>query len=61
MLLTIPIDELQTIQLKGITENCTCIQVEIDSINFYDFHINHSQKLELFSAGYNSVKNFLLK
>ena len=61
MLLTIPIDELQTIQLKGITENCTCIQVEIDSINFYDFHINHSKKLELFSVGYNSVKNFLLK
>lgn len=61
MLLTIPIDELQTIQLKGITEKCTCIQVKIDSINFYDFHINHSKKLELFSVGYNSVKNFLLK
>jgi predicted acylesterase/phospholipase RssA len=61
MLLTIPIEELQTIQLKDMTENCTYIPIQIDSINFYDFHINHSKKLELFSVGYNSVKNFLLK
>ena len=60
MLLTIPIEELQNIQLKDMNENCTYIQIKIDSINFYDFHINHSKKLELFSVGYNSVKNFLL-
>jgi predicted acylesterase/phospholipase RssA len=59
MLLTIPIDELQSIQLKGITEKCLCIKVKIRDINFYDFHINHSVKLEIFSLGYNSAKIFL--
>ena len=59
MLLTIPIDELQSIQLKGLTDTCLCIKVMIGSVNFYDFHINHSKKLEIFSIGYNSAKNVL--
>lgn len=58
MLLTIPIDELQSIQLKGIMKKCLCIKVKIRDINFYDFHINHSVKLEIFSFGYNSAKIF---
>jgi NTE family protein len=59
MLLTIPIDELQSIQLKNITENCLYINVKIRDISFYDFHINHSEKLEIFSLGYNCAKNIL--
>lgn len=59
MLLTIPINELQSLQLENITKKCKCIPVKIDSVNFYDFHINHSKKLEIFSIGYNSTKKFL--
>jgi hypothetical protein len=43
----------------NITENCLYINVKIRDISFYDFHINHSEKLEIFSLGYNCAKNIL--
>ena len=46
-------------KLKNITENCLYINVKIRDISFYDFHINHSEKLEIFSLGYNCAKNIL--
>ena len=59
-ILMIPINELQMIQFKNITDNCKLINLELEP-KIYEFNIDNSEKLELFSIGYNTTKNNLIK
>jgi NTE family protein len=60
-IIMIPMNELLELQLKSIKENCTIINLEMESIKLYHFHITHSKKLELFSVGYNLTKSIIIK
>lgn len=56
----IPINELHLQYLKNQTEKCIFIEILMEPIKIYDFHITHSKKLEFFSVGYNQTKTFFI-
>jgi predicted acylesterase/phospholipase RssA len=58
-ILMIPINELQDLQFKHLTDNCKLITLELEP-KLYEFNISNSEKLELFSSGYNSTKKHLI-
>lgn len=57
-IIMIPINELQDIQFKNLKENCKLITLELVP-KIYEFNITNSEKLELFSTGYNTTKILL--
>jgi predicted acylesterase/phospholipase RssA len=59
-IITIPIVELQTLQLKNL-DNYKIISLHFDSFKIYDFNITNHDKLDLFSLGYNLTKIFFIK
>lgn len=59
-IIMIPLNELMKIQMQN-TGFLKIIQIEIDPIKIYEFQLNNSKKLELFSTGYNSTKKTLAK
>ena len=60
-IITIPMNELQQLQLNYINTNCKLITLFFDPIKIYEFNMTHSDKLELFSVGYNQTKTFFNK
>lgn len=58
-IMTIPINELQTLQFSSINIKHYRVTLVTDPIKIYDFNIDNSFKLELFSSGYNLVKKQL--
>jgi len=60
-IIMIPVNELQKLQLKKKKSKCKFISLLVEPTKIYEFNISHSNKLELFSIGYNSTKNFLTK
>ena len=54
-------NELQQLQLNYINTNCKLITLFFDPIKIYEFNMTHSDKLELFSIGYNQTKTFFNK
>ena len=58
-IITIPINELLKIQLEKNNEKYQIIHLELVP-KIYEFNISHSDKLELFSAGYNTTKTYLI-
>jgi len=57
-IIMIPLNELLKLQIKNM-DRCKFIQIEIEPIKIYNFQLNNSKKLELFSSGYNSIKKSL--
>ena len=60
-IIMIPVNELQKLQLKNKKSKCKFISLLVEPAKIYEFNISHSNKLELFSTGYNFTKNFLTK
>ena len=58
-IIMVPINELQLHYIsKNKIDKCTFIEIIMEPLKIYEFHINHSKKLELFSVGYNTTKKF---
>ena len=58
-IMTIPISELQMLQFSSINIKHHRVTLVTDPIKIYDFNIDNSFKLELFSSGYNLTKKQL--
>jgi hypothetical protein len=60
-IMTIPVLELQKLQFCQINDNYKFISLQFEPSKIYEFNISHSNKLELFSVGYNLTKTFFIK
>ena len=58
-LLYIPIIQSINNRIDMVKENCTIINLDSGPNNFFEFDVKSKSRLEMFSIGYNSVKNFL--
>lgn len=57
-ILTIPMIELQQLKLQTVSQQCKIIELELEP-KLYEFNMSHTDKLELFSIGYNTTKLLL--
>ena len=58
-IIMVPMNELQLHYiLENKTHNFTFIEIITEPLKIYEFSVNHSKKLELFSVGYNKTKHF---
>jgi hypothetical protein len=62
-IICIPIGELYKLKRKEIepNDNFDIIQVVEDSINLYNFNITTREKLNMFSKGYQQMKEYFEK
>ena len=62
-LILIPLIELYKIKLEPYKNknNIHILELKIENIKLYKFNLSHSEKLELFSVGYNQAKSFFKK
>jgi predicted acylesterase/phospholipase RssA len=52
--INVPTNELSNVQMKE--NKCKIVNIETEAIRIYEFNLNNSKKLELFSIGYNCAK-----
>lgn len=59
-IITVPILEAEERRLKPMLDqpDVDIIQIELDYINVYSFSLNNKEKLDIFSVGYNTAKQF---
>ena len=50
--------ELQQLKLQTVSQQCKIIELELEP-KLYEFNMSHTDKLELFSIGYNTTKLLL--
>jgi NTE family protein len=55
-LICIPISKIEEYKLKNISEKCKIVRLKDNKLKFFDFDINSKDKLELFSNGYQQMK-----
>lgn len=58
-LLYVPISQAVIYRISLITEKSTCVQIDSDKIKVFDFNLKSSQKLNMFSTGYQQFKKYL--
>ena len=59
-LMFIPINKHVDHKIKNCSsEKCTILKLSEDSVKFFDFNISASKKLDMFSKGYNAMKEKL--
>lgn len=56
-ILSIPMSQLQKIRNKEHGDLCDLIEIPLDGYFSLQFDINNNEKFDMFSTGYNSVKN----
>ena len=54
----IPIQENMQYKKTNIASNCTLLEIDID-LEVFKFNISNKDRLEIFSVGYQTCKNFL--
>lgn len=59
--LMIPIAENEKKRLEFYKDKVEVLKISIENFKIYTFSLQHSQKLELFSVGYNSAKEYFKK
>ena len=58
-LMFVPILQLEEMKLKNISEKCKIIKLNNSKYKFFNFDLNSTDKLELFSSGYQQMKDQL--
>jgi predicted acylesterase/phospholipase RssA len=56
-LLYVPIQQSMEYRILNMRNNTKVINISPTNIDFFNFNINHKVKFEMFSNGYNEVKN----
>ena len=57
-LMIIPIDQSVHYKIKSVSDNCRVVQLVLDkSIKFFNFNVASSVKLDLFTQGYDQMRN----
>lgn len=57
--LAIPMSLLQTLRMETVAkENCDIVEVRLDDYFCLQFDVSKSQKFDMFSIGYNTIKGF---
>lgn len=59
--LMIPISENEKKRIQNYKDKLEILKIPIENVKIYTFSLQHSQKLELFSLGYNSAKEYFKK
>ncbi len=59
-LLFIPIKQATDHKISKLSDKFTIVKLTYPSLNFFDFNINSKNKLEMFSIGYQQIKEKLL-
>jgi len=59
-LVLIPLNEMYKIKVEPYKDkkNIHILELEVEDVKIYKFNLSHSEKLELFSFGYNQAKKF---
>lgn len=58
-IMVIPSSFLQDLMNKEYYDKCHIIELESDGMSSLNFHMNMNTRLEMFSSGYDTAKNFL--
>ena len=58
-LIQIPVNFIRQNKIEEYKEKTTIIELNIDTIKFFNFNINSIQRLEMFSKGYSIAKQIL--
>ena len=53
----IPISQTTEYKIKNVSSKCKIIRLKSDKIKFFNFNISSKKKLDLFSLGYEEMKN----
>jgi predicted acylesterase/phospholipase RssA len=57
-LMFIPISQTTMFKINNASSRCKIVKLQSNKKNFFDFKINSVEKLDIFSAGYQEIKNF---
>ena len=57
LLMFVPISQIQEYKIKNVSEKCKIIKLHNDKLKFFNFDLNSKDKLDLFSSGYEQMKN----
>jgi NTE family protein len=57
LLMFIPVSQNQEHKIKNVSDKCKIIRLYNDKIKFFNFDLNSKDKLDLFSSGYEQMKN----
>lgn len=57
-ILMIPIKQNEKIKINSLDTTVEILKIPVEKIKIYTFSLQHSQKLELFSIGYNHAKDY---
>jgi predicted acylesterase/phospholipase RssA len=56
-LMFIPISQATEHKIKKVSDRCTIIRLKYDSLKFFNFNVDSSTKLSMFSAGYSQMRD----
>ena len=57
-LMFIPISQSTEFKINNVSPKCTIIKLQNNKITHFDFNINSVEKLNMFSSGYQEIKDF---
>ena len=60
-LIFIPISQSTEYKIEHATDKCKIIRLDYNNLKFFNFNINAKEKLDIFSSGYEQIKNQLDK
>jgi len=58
-LIFIPIAQSMETKINNASNNCKIIKLSYNKLKFFNFNVNSKEKLDIFSIGYESIKNQL--
>ena len=58
-LIFIPISQGIENKIKNVSNNCKVIKLSYDKLKFFNFNVNSKEKLNIFSTGYENMKEQL--
>jgi predicted patatin/cPLA2 family phospholipase len=57
MLMFIPISQIQEYKMQNVSDKCKVIKLHNNNLKFFNFDLSSKDKLDLFSSGYEQMKN----
>ena len=57
MLMFIPISQIQENKIQNVSDKCKIIKLDNNKVKFFNFDLSSKDKLDLFSSGYEQMKN----
>ena len=59
LLMFVPVSQIEEYKIKNISEKCKIVKLHNDKFKFFNFDLSSKDKLDLFSFGYEQMKNQL--